>query len=542
MQPENTTVTDQIRRINEKLDRLRNRDTAFETFGASSHHYELRQPLTEDAVAAWERDHGVSLPNGFRAFLLHLGDGGAGPEYGVYSLEHATKESADYRNDLAGLFPITAAHAARIIERRRDEYRYHVEDLPVSLPGVLCIHHAGCHHYHFLVLTGELRGTVWYGGMGWCPSVGRGDRPQSFLDWYEAWLDRSLSPGVLRDTDAVFDHPDDVTGLNFENRGLAELPPGIGRMTRLEKLRLSRNELRELPAWVGDLSNLTHLGLANNKLESLPESLGRLDRLESLWLFQNPLARLPDSLGRLAGLEILSAGRTALTEFPDSIGGLAALEQLSASGAKLLALPESISGCAKLRDLDLGRNALTHLPASLGRLAELRELSLGGNRLGELPDSLGDLPRLWRLDLSQNPLRRLPACVGRMRDLKQLSLARVPELDVAEALGVLAAAAALRSLGLSASSSGSVPAAVGRLVHLDHLNLSWNNLTELPDELAELPNLATLDLSHNTFATAPEVLRRMPGLKALYLRANPLPDAERKRVREWLPTTRSFFV
>ncbi len=48
---ENPTVTEQLRRIAEKLHRLRRRDTNFETFGSSSHRFELlpspqpQQPL-----------------------------------------------------------------------------------------------------------------------------------------------------------------------------------------------------------------------------------------------------------------------------------------------------------------------------------------------------------------------------------------------------------------------------------------------------------------------------------------------------------------
>lgn len=515
---ERPTVTEQLRRISEKLDRLRARDTAFDTFGSKSHRFELCPTLSEEVVSAWERHHGVTLPDGYRKFLLQLGDGGAGPDYGLFPLERATKESTAFRNDPAGLFPFTAAHAAHILATRRDEDRYHAEDLPRSLPGVLCVNHAGCDHYYFLVLTGELRGTMWYGSGGWCPCSDGGGKLYTFLDWYEAWLDRHLTPGVLPDGDTVLDHPEDVTGLNFIGRGLTELPPAVARMTRLERLELMRNELRELPEWIGDLSHLRHFSVFGNKLDSLPEAIGRLERLETLSVSYNSLTRLPDPVGRLRNLTFFQCCGTGLTELPRSLGGMASLATLNLANNKLTALPDSIGELSRLRGLDVGRNQLVRLPDSIGGLLELRELSLGSNGLTELPDSIGELPRLWTLDVFRNALRRIPPAVCHLPRLKRLYLGCNPDLDVADSLRVLAAAPALC-----------------------HLNLSGLRLSELPAGLAALAGLESLDLSFNAFDRAPEVLREMPNLRHLTMKHNPLPEPEQKCLREWLPQTRCWF-
>ena len=47
----------------------------------------LRPALAEAAAARFERKHTVVLPAGYRAFLTTLGDGGAGPYYGLEPLD-----------------------------------------------------------------------------------------------------------------------------------------------------------------------------------------------------------------------------------------------------------------------------------------------------------------------------------------------------------------------------------------------------------------------------------------------------------------------
>lgn len=61
------------------LANLREADTRTRVFGSRSHRYALGPPVPEATLGAWERQHGIELPADYRAFLLELGNGGAGP-------------------------------------------------------------------------------------------------------------------------------------------------------------------------------------------------------------------------------------------------------------------------------------------------------------------------------------------------------------------------------------------------------------------------------------------------------------------------------
>jgi len=68
----------------EKLDELRRRDRKLAVSGAASHRYEMKRPMSARTLTKLETDHGFSFPDDYRDFLLHVGDGGAGPSYGVF--------------------------------------------------------------------------------------------------------------------------------------------------------------------------------------------------------------------------------------------------------------------------------------------------------------------------------------------------------------------------------------------------------------------------------------------------------------------------
>jgi hypothetical protein len=175
------------------------------------HDFELLPVLDDQELLATERRLGVRLPEEYRTFLMEVGAGGAGPDYGLFPLrppgpsdlpatdpcalpfrpeltaeldllERAEPRQADHPDEAA----FTAAHAT---------WTARCDELYDALTeGTLCISSQGCGYYSLLVVTGPLRGTVWEDvravGEGVVPVRRHGeDRPVSFTDWYLHWLD-----------------------------------------------------------------------------------------------------------------------------------------------------------------------------------------------------------------------------------------------------------------------------------------------------------------------------------------------------------------
>jgi len=188
----------QLDRIKQKLEKAAGKDRTFAVFGASSHQYKVNEKLTAKELANWQATHQATLPESYTQFLQKIGNGGAGPYYGIYSLEKATS------------YTETIALAGTCIlrpEMTKEEWNHLTEPLNSDedisdleydaardkvLGGMLCIGTQGCEYDMYLVLEGDHRGKIVY------TADFHPNHPfffvyeDSFLDWYERWLDEII--------------------------------------------------------------------------------------------------------------------------------------------------------------------------------------------------------------------------------------------------------------------------------------------------------------------------------------------------------------
>ncbi|HSQ57589.1 MAG TPA: SMI1/KNR4 family protein, partial [Gemmata sp.] len=84
--------------LGELLARLRAADRVFRVFGSDHHRYQLGAVLSEAELRNFESAHQIKLPADYRRFLATVGNGGAGPYYGLEPL-------GTFGRDLSRPFP-----------------------------------------------------------------------------------------------------------------------------------------------------------------------------------------------------------------------------------------------------------------------------------------------------------------------------------------------------------------------------------------------------------------------------------------------------
>ncbi len=414
----------------------------------------LRPPISERTLRRFERTHRLVLPPGYRAFLGHVANGAPGPAGRLPPL--ASAFDRDRVVLLPRPFPYSRAQAIEILQLRATEDELHGGRWSQrgSMPGVLDVSEWGSGCRHCVVIGGPLADQVWEIGHypGWSFDIPMGRRtgddwePLAFLDWYEAWLDRSLRAGALQTNPARA--PAAIRVLRFAG---AEPP---------------------VPSWAFDRARVEELSLWHNAATEISGRLGALRRLKIVELHCRKLVALPRELGRLDQLERLTAW------------------------CSLETLPPTIGRLAQLRWLDLQSNSLRELPSSFGGLHALEWLRLAGNReLAALPDSFGELRRLRVLHLETTALHRLPATCSELPELRSLYLAWAERVDAAHTCRVVAPIATLRRLSLTVTE---IPRELGRLRQLTTLVLVTRDgaepIAHLPPELGELADLESLML------------------------------------------------
>jgi len=197
------------------LEKLRTAEPIRDFFGSNAHQYILNPTLSEATLQEFETRHAIQLPKEYRCFLLEVGNGGAGPHYGLFKLGETDSgwghsswaESDGFVGDLSESFPHTEPWndltgepdnekgCEEIYEAQLTafEERYWAS---ANVNGAIPICHLGCALRQWLVVTGPEAGNVWCDDRadlkGLFPLIGKtGDRV-TFYRWYRTWLDEAL--------------------------------------------------------------------------------------------------------------------------------------------------------------------------------------------------------------------------------------------------------------------------------------------------------------------------------------------------------------
>ncbi len=192
-------------------------------FGADTHHFLLNEPVAEQEMSTFESQHRIQLPKDYRHFLTTIGNGGAGPFYGLFPLGIMDKgwglepwpEGGGIVGELAKPFRLTSkwndltakpADHPQILndvdyEAKWDQFEERYWD-SFLVNGAIPICHLGCALRIWLVVTGKGAGQLWHDGRaeysGLAPMTRDDGSPLGFDVWYEEWLNRALVDAQLK--------------------------------------------------------------------------------------------------------------------------------------------------------------------------------------------------------------------------------------------------------------------------------------------------------------------------------------------------------
>lgn len=174
--------------------------------------------LTVAELVDLEQVIGARLPEDYRAFLLEVGNGGAGPGYGIERINRTSDgwqwtgpgittvaklavpfqpfdprvyTEHDAKQPVESYFPDhdSFREAKRAWVRRLDDL-YDEETF-----GAIALSHQGCGYYWLLVVSGPERGAVWddsrAADVPLSPLTGAAGERVTFHRWYLDWLIRA---------------------------------------------------------------------------------------------------------------------------------------------------------------------------------------------------------------------------------------------------------------------------------------------------------------------------------------------------------------
>ncbi|WP_410771527.1 SMI1/KNR4 family protein [Fontibacillus sp. BL9] len=166
--------------------------------------YVLNEKLSKSEVEKFESAAGIKLPQDYRDFLIHIGDGAAKKRQFPLSLSHAKDCLESCLQEETGLQHVGRPFSADSCNKAfHEDYEEIDEDMDddaaeqyynrlyrEALQGTITLHNDGCGYYIVMTVSGELSGQLYY--IDTCHGQGIHKVSDSFADYYLKWLERRI--------------------------------------------------------------------------------------------------------------------------------------------------------------------------------------------------------------------------------------------------------------------------------------------------------------------------------------------------------------
>ena len=195
---------------------LRRKDRKRRVFGSMAHDYKLNSPISVLVIENFEARHRITLPDDYRYFVTEIGNGGAGPYYGLFPFgedDTGPWEEGGFLGDVSQPFPHVEAwnltesfweqepNISPELPADEQDQLWEAWDkveqehywTPAVMNGAIPICHVGCALRQWLVVNGEQKGFLWNDyradRRGILPVIDKTGRQVTFSDWYMTWLE-----------------------------------------------------------------------------------------------------------------------------------------------------------------------------------------------------------------------------------------------------------------------------------------------------------------------------------------------------------------
>lgn len=183
-------------KIKKTIDKAAKIDHNFKVFGSKKHKYILNPVISLDQIRLFEQKYQITLPKEYVYFLTQIGNGGAGPYYGLYSLETVEQKNYYLKESVQNpvfidktLTPELWKEKTQILEDSdcSDEVYDEIESQVAA--GGLEIGTQGCSYGNILMYKGSETGKIVY--FDW--DISSESSPyltgMTFLDWYLSFFE-----------------------------------------------------------------------------------------------------------------------------------------------------------------------------------------------------------------------------------------------------------------------------------------------------------------------------------------------------------------
>ncbi|MDE7104414.1 MAG: SMI1/KNR4 family protein [Ruminococcus sp.] len=181
-------------------------DKKCEVFGSRTYKYKFNPPASLSDVHKFEEKYKIKIPDSFVRYLTEIGNGGAGVDYGVYTLERIQKEIDAYETmnpdsdktifDYENYAEKWAELCTELDTTDDDETYNRIEKQLVN--GWLIIGTAGCTYDYVIMCKGKNYGKV--AGVDW--NMFEDNPPYILSNSFENWIEtyfRKIIQGNLID-------------------------------------------------------------------------------------------------------------------------------------------------------------------------------------------------------------------------------------------------------------------------------------------------------------------------------------------------------